>query len=144
MEDQPYVYEIFIATSLERLWKALTSTEDTKKYFVTLGAHSDWKEGSIVEFRKNNGELDGKGEILESNPYGKLKYSWNDVGDELAPSIITYELEKVENEDVVKLTLTHDKLMGRAYKFWPIVLSEMKTLIESGQPIFSWSKKNSS
>ncbi|UTR12648.1 SRPBCC domain-containing protein [Evansella sp. LMS18] len=138
MSDQPFVYEVYINAAPEELWRAMTDGEYTKKVVGAREYRSEWKTGATIESWMENGNIDGRGKILKIEPPELLVYNWNDIhlGDELEPSVITYKIEKTDSENVVKLTVTHENLLGRNTEFWPIVISDIKSYMETGKSMF--------
>jgi uncharacterized protein YndB with AHSA1/START domain len=134
------VFEIYIRTTPERLWDAITDPEIRSKYNFGVGVHSDWMPGSHLEFRHMaGGTLLGEGENLEVDPPRRLVQTmtalWSDDVKNEGPSRITWEIEPVG--DSCRLVLTHDQLREGAndqlYGGWPMILSGLKTWLESGQ-----------
>jgi uncharacterized protein YndB with AHSA1/START domain/DNA-binding transcriptional ArsR family regulator len=134
------VFEIYIRTTPERLWEAITDPEIRAKYNFGVAAQSDWAPGSHIEMRtpKFDGLL-GEGEVLESDPprrlvHTMLAYFSEDAKAEGA-SRVTWEIEQVE--DSCRLTLTHDQMRDGAsaelYGGWPMILSGLKTWLETGE-----------
>ena len=134
------VFEIYIRTTPERLWEAITDPEIRSKY--TFGARivSDWTPGSRYEMAVPSGEgLLGEGEILEVEPPRLLVQSmralWSDDVRSEGTSRITWEIEQVG--DSCRLTVTHDQLRdgahGEIYGGWPMILSGLKTWLETGE-----------
>ncbi|MDQ0256318.1 uncharacterized protein YndB with AHSA1/START domain [Evansella vedderi] len=134
--SKSYIYEVFIKTSPVQLWEVLTNGDFTKQCVGAREFRSEWKVGAKIEAWLSDGKLDGKGKVLAVRPYKLLIYNWNDAGDDLKPSIITYRLEELENENVVKFTLIHENLLGRGTSYWPVVISDIKTLLETGSSMF--------
>jgi len=137
------VFEIYIRTTPERLWQAITDGEIRSKYQFGLRTESDWTPGSRYEMRQSNHPefpaLMGEGINLELDPPRKLVQSmvalWRyDVKSE-GTSRITWEIEPVG--DSCRLTVTHDQLREGAnpelYGGWPMVLSGLKTWLETGE-----------
>ncbi|WML48556.1 SRPBCC family protein [Neobacillus sp. PS3-34] len=111
MTDKKFVYVTYIATTPEKLWEALTSSDFTEKYFFGTKIESDWKEGSIVNYLRN-GEVTDYGTILKCEPHRLLSFTWNSVGDKTVreqPSQVTFELKPMGQ--TVKLTLKHENLV---------------------------------
>jgi uncharacterized protein YndB with AHSA1/START domain len=136
------VFEIYIKTTPERLWEAITNPEMRRKYNFGVGVESDWTPGSHYELRHPAapGAL-AEGENLEVDPPRRLVQSFNaswgeDVKRE-ATSRVTWEIEPVG--DSCRLTVTHDQLREDAnnelYGGWPMILSGLKTLLETGQTL---------
>ena len=133
------IFEIYIRTTPERLWQAITDGELRSKY--TFGARfiSEWTAGSRFEMKRpKTDELLGDGVNLEVEPPRRLVQSmralWgNDVKSE-GTTRVTWEIEQVG--DSCRLTVTHDQLRDGAnsqlYGGWPMILSGLKTWLETG------------
>ena len=132
-------FEIFIKTTPERLWEAITDPEQRAKYSFGVETHSDWTTGS--DYRASvPGVFDiASGENIEVDPPRRLVQSftalWSDEVKNLGPSRVTWEIEQVE--DSCRLTVVHDQLQPGAnaelYGGWPMILSGLKTLLETGE-----------
>lgn len=138
------VYVSYIAASPEKIWSALTSAEFTRQYFFGLQIESDWKVGSVVKYFRPDGVLDISGKILRCEPSRLLSFTWHIESDPLAAklpdSIVTFQLEPLGG--VVRLTLTEahpelpdERLLEGGRRGWPAILSGLKTLVESGNPL---------
>jgi uncharacterized protein YndB with AHSA1/START domain/DNA-binding transcriptional ArsR family regulator len=134
------VFEIYIKTTPERLWKALTDDEMRQKYTFGVGVTSDWTPGSRYESgHPVAGVAISEGENLEVDPPRRLVQSftalWSDDVKAEGTSRVTYEIEPVG--DSCRLTVTHDQLReganGELYGGWPMILSGLKTLLETGE-----------
>jgi uncharacterized protein YndB with AHSA1/START domain len=134
------VYEVFIRTTPQKLWQALTDGEVTKRYFFGETVHSDWKAGSAWHSTGPEGSRDVEGKVLESDPPRRLVMTWRvlydpDLSGEL--SRITYLIER--RGDVCKLAVTHEladapKTAKHVSKDgWTLILSGLKTLLETGE-----------
>jgi uncharacterized protein YndB with AHSA1/START domain/DNA-binding transcriptional ArsR family regulator len=133
------VFEIYIRTTPERLWHAITDTEIRSKY--TFGARivSEFTPGARFEQSTPDGALLGDGEILESDPPRRLVQTLNALwGDDVkaeGTSRVTWEIEPVG--DSCRLLVTHDQLREGAndqlYGGWPMILSGLKTWLETGE-----------
>ena len=111
MISETFVYTIYISTTPEKLWEALTNGAFTEKYFFGRKVQSDWQEGSKVTYLRENDELDVEGEVLKAKPYRLLTFTWNhadDTTERIKPSRVTFELYPMK--DTVKLMLVHDDL----------------------------------
>lgn len=134
------VFEIYIRTTPERLWEAITDPETRAKYHFGARIVSDFTPGSRFEqFNPKTGELLGEGENLEVDPphrlVGTMRALWSeDVKDE-GTSRITWEITPVG--DSCRLVVTHDQMREGAnnqiYGGWPMILSGLKTWLESGE-----------
>jgi len=134
------VFEIYIKTTPERLWQAITDSEIRGKYHFGNSIRSDWTPGSRFEMRhKGFDGLLGEGENLEVDPPRRLVQSmvalWSDDAKAEGTSRITWEIEPVG--DSCRLTVTHDQLREGAneelYGGWPMILSGLKTWLETGE-----------
>jgi uncharacterized protein YndB with AHSA1/START domain len=135
------IYEIYIRTTPELLWAAITDSEARAKYWFGNTATSEWTAGSRIEMGNANahGPL-GEGEVLEADPPRKLVHTlralWGDDVKAEGTSRVTWEIEPV-GTDSCHLTLTHDQLRDGAnnqlYGGWPMILSGLKTWLETGE-----------
>ena len=136
------VFEIYIKTTPERLWEAITNPELRAKYSFGVGVESDWTNGSTYEAaHPRAGVMISAGENLEVDPPVRLVQSfnalWSDEVKAAGTSRVTWEIEQVE--DSCRLTVTHDQLPEGAnaqlYGGWPMILSGLKTLLETGEEL---------
>ncbi len=134
------VFEIYIRTTPERLWEAITDPEIRSKYNFGARAVSDWTPGSRMELQASNAAgLLGEGEVLEVDPPRRLVHTmvalWSDDVEREGESRVTWEIEPVE--DSCRLTVIHDQLRQGAndqiYGGWPMILSGLKTWLETGE-----------
>ncbi len=134
------VFEIYIRTTPERLWEAITDPEIRSKYNFGASVHSDWAPGSRLEVSSPAASgLLGEGEILEIDPPRRLVHTmvalWSDEVKSEGASRVTWEIEPIA--DSCRLTLTHDQLREGAnaelYGGWPMILSGLKTWLETGE-----------
>jgi uncharacterized protein YndB with AHSA1/START domain len=141
-ERMEKVFEIYIKTTPERLWEALTDPDLRSKYSFGMRVASDWTPGSYYEFTGPDGtEIWGEGENLEVEPPRRLVQSfralWSDEVKAEGTSRVTYEIEPVG--DSCRLRVVHDELREDAndelYGGWPMVLSGLKTLLETGEEL---------
>jgi len=134
------VFEIYIKTTPERLWEAITDPELRSKYNFGVGVQSDWTPGSRYESKHSmaTGPL-CEGENLEIDPPRRLVQSfralWSDDVKAEGTSRVTWEIEAVG--DSCRLLVIHDQLREGAndelYGGWPMILSGLKTLLETGE-----------
>jgi DNA-binding transcriptional ArsR family regulator len=136
------VFEIYIKTTPERLWEAITSSEMRQQYTFGVGIESDWTNGSSYKaVHPVAGVTISEGENLEVDPPNRLVQSFNAVwSDEVraaGTSRVTWEIQQVE--DSCRLTVTHDQLPegvnDQVYGGWPMILSGLKTLLETGEKL---------
>jgi uncharacterized protein YndB with AHSA1/START domain len=134
------VFEIYIRTTPERLWEAITDPEIRSKYNFGAGVTSDWKVGSPLKMGSPDTDgLLGGGEVLEVDPPRRLVHTmvalWSDEVKSEGASRVTWEIEPVE--DSCRLTVTHDQLREDAnsqiFGGWPMILSGLKTWLETGE-----------
>jgi uncharacterized protein YndB with AHSA1/START domain len=133
------VFEIYIRTTPERLWEAITDEEIRSKYTFGARVTSDWTPGSRYEMNVPGLAL-GEGENLEVDPPRRLVQSmralWSDDVKAEGTSRITWEIEPV-GDDSCRLTVTHDQMReganGEIYGGWPMILSGLKTWLETGE-----------
>ncbi|SEB00719.1 ArsR/SmtB family transcription factor [Paraburkholderia sartisoli] len=143
------VFEIYIKTTPERLWEAITSKAMRAKYTFGLQISSDWTPGSRYEGVSGGQPAAGsaahsailEGENLEIDPPRRLVQSfralWSDDVKSEGTSRVTWEIQQVA--DSCRLTVTHDQLRDEAnpelYGGWPMILSGLKTLLETGETL---------
>ena len=135
-------FEIYVKTTPERLWEAITDPDQRAVYNFGARHESDWKAGSRYEMtHPGAGVLLGEGEILEVDPPRRLVQSftalWSEEVKAEGTSRVTWEIEPVG--DSCRLTLTHDELREGAnaelYGGWPMILSGLKTFLETGEKL---------
>jgi uncharacterized protein YndB with AHSA1/START domain len=133
------VFEIYIRTTPERLWEAITDSEIRGKYQFGNQIKSDWTPGSRFEMSNPAaGELLGEGENLEVDPPHRLVQTmvalWGEDVKSEGTSRVTWEIEPIG--DSCRLTVTHDQLREGAndqlYGGWTMILSGLKTWLETG------------
>ena len=138
------VYTIYIASTPEKVWQALTSAEFSKKYFSGFAVEAELKVGGAFVARAPDGSVHISGEVIGCDPPRKLTITWNvnwpALVEKLGPTLVTYEIEQAG--DVVKLTLTqsHDRaidddILSGGRQGWPAILSSLKSLLETGQAL---------
>jgi uncharacterized protein YndB with AHSA1/START domain len=141
-EDQmEKVFEIYIKTTPERLWEAITDSDMRRSYSFGVGIASDWTPGSGYVSSAQGGFEIASGENLEVDPPHRLVQSfsalWSDDVKAEGTSRVTWDIEPVG--DSCRLTVTHDELRegahGEVYGGWPQILSGLKTLLETGESL---------
>ncbi|MDQ2959494.1 MAG: metalloregulator ArsR/SmtB family transcription factor [Candidatus Dormibacteraeota bacterium] len=158
--DKPdFVYTTYIRTTPEVLWQALTQPEFTQRWWGTTTIESDWRVGSRMTWARDGVTVADPGQVvLESDPYRRLAYRWQAMTPEFAAvvgirkelgaamakerlSTVAFDLEK--QGDMVKLTVAHGDfdpgsvVLGSVTNGWPRVLSDLKTLLETGESLSS-------
>ncbi|WP_063734713.1 ArsR/SmtB family transcription factor [Streptomyces sp. RTd22] len=142
MAERPtYSYVIYIESTPEKVWHALTDADLTAAYWGHSNV-SDWQPGSAWEHRRTDGSgiADVVGTVVESVPPERLVTTWAAPGTEPAggPSRVTFAIEP--HEEIVRLTVTHENLADEAEREeaaggWAAVLSNLKSLLETGSPL---------
>jgi uncharacterized protein YndB with AHSA1/START domain/biotin operon repressor len=136
------IFEIYIRTTPERLWEAITDPQIRAEYNFGAGCVSDWTAGSRFQLTAPHaGALLGEGKNLEVDPPRRLVQSmialWSDEVKSEGTSRVTWEIEPIG--DSCRLTVTHDQLRDGAneelYGGWMMVLSGLKTWLETGQQL---------
>ena len=143
MTRSTFVYVSYIRTTQEKLWSALTDAEFMTNYWFGMRAESEWTEGAPWKLVSPSGEILDAGEIVQADPPRKLVIRWqNQFRPELkaeGESLCTMELEPAD--DSVKLTITHaidrehSKLIEAVSGGWPKILSNLKSLLETGATV---------
>jgi uncharacterized protein YndB with AHSA1/START domain len=135
-----FVYVTYIRTTPERVWSALTSPEFARQYWLGIVVKADWKVGGSWQLSFPDGRVADLGEIVELEPSKRLAIRWrNEFMPELKAegwSLCTMEIEPAGQ--AVKLTVTHSmeredsKFIGAVSGGWPQILSNLKSLLETG------------
>ena len=133
------VFEIYIKTTPERLWEAITDPEMRAKYSFGVAINSDWTQGSTYSSGVPGVIEIAEGENVEVDPPNRLVQTmtalWSDEVKAVGQSRVTWEIRKVG--DSCQLTVIHDQLpidvSGELYGGWPMILSGLKTLLETGE-----------
>jgi len=146
MNNEKFVYVTYIATTPEKVWKALLEGELTRQYWMHENV-SDWKPGSQWQHVADDGKgtIRLVGEVLESVPNRRLVLTWGepaDAADKAKHSRVAIDIETVA--DMVRLTVTHDEfkpgtdVLPKIASGWPRVLSSLKSFLETGRPLNTW------
>ncbi|MCB9994553.1 MAG: SRPBCC domain-containing protein [Hyphomicrobiaceae bacterium] len=132
-----------IKTSPERLWTALTSPNETVHYFFGLKISDKLDVGSHIALSTKDGEAKVSGRVTAFDPPRKFAYTFtgdrNDDGSRDPESLVTFEIEPMG--DACRVTMIHDGFGAENLTFrntgmgWPIVLSGLKTYLETGQEL---------
>ena len=143
MEKSTFVYVTYIRTTPEKLWQALTEPEFTRQFYFGMTIETDWKKDSAWKTVGSDGEVKDSGKIVEIDPPRRLVLTWrNEFRPEMkeeGDSRMSYEIE-AEGE-MVKLTVRHEmdkpgsKLIGAVSNGWPMILSSLKSLLETGESL---------
>ena len=140
MSKPTFVYVIYIAATPEQVWHALTDSETSARYWFGNRVESDWTVGSSFTVKRGDATTSDMGKVLEYDPPRRLSYTFHPTKDDVKherPSRVCFELE--QQKDQVKLTVVHDdfepgsKVFASISNGWPLVLSSLKSLLESGR-----------
>jgi uncharacterized protein YndB with AHSA1/START domain len=138
------VYTIYIASTPEQVWQALTSGEFSRKYFFGNSVEVDLRIGGAYVVRTPDGALHISGEVIECDPPRKLtvtfNVNWPMLIEKLGPTLVTYEVEPAGNAVRLTLTEAHDRpldddILEGGRQGWPAILSSLKSLLETGEPL---------
>ena len=138
------VYTIYIASTPEKVWEALTSAEFSRKYFFGNTVEIDLRVGGAYVVRTPDGALHISGEVIACDPPRKLSVTfnvnWPELIEKLGPTLVTYEIEQAG--EAVRLTMSesHDRpldddILSGGRQGWPAILSSLKSLLETGTPL---------
>jgi uncharacterized protein YndB with AHSA1/START domain len=138
------VYQVFIRATPEKIWQAITTPEFSKQYFH---GSSVTVTGDRYVGRGPDGSVWVEGAVLESDPPRRLVHEWRSLYSEESKdepaSRVTWEIDPGEG-GVCFLTVVHDRLEnspktreGVSGRGWTTVLSGLKTLLETGTPLFA-------
>jgi uncharacterized protein YndB with AHSA1/START domain len=151
MTKPSFVYVTYIATTPEKVWQAFVDTNVMRQYWIGPGAEcarvnvSDWKPGSRWEHQRDDEThiVDIVGTVVESTPSRRLVYTWarpSDAEDATKHSRVAIDIEP-HGAGLVRLTVTHEdlekdpKMLVGISGGWPKVLSNLKTLLETGRAL---------
>ena len=142
LTSESTIYVIYIATTPEKCWAALTKSEFSKQYFFGQMIEGDWRKGGRIRYRMPDGSEHIEGEILNFEPPRLLRFTWRIVSmpalRHLPDAIVSYRIEDA-GEGVIRLTMTEEhpegideRLLGGGRSGWPAILSGLKSLLETG------------
>ena len=145
LAESSFVYVTFIRTTPEKLWSALTDADQMKEYWFGMQIKTEWKPGAEWQMVFPDGRVADTGEILEYVRPRRIRLKWrNEFRPELKAegfALCTLEIEPVGA--AVRLTITHtieradSKFIQAVSGGWPKVLSNLKSLLETGQVILT-------
>ena len=145
MAKSTHVYVSYIRTTPEKLWQALTDPDFMKQYWFGMRGESEWKAGSPWKLVSSSGEVWDAGAIIEATPPKRLVIRWaHTMKPELkaeGDTICTMDIER--GEGACKLTITHtsekenSKVIEAVSGGWPQVVSNLKSLLETGDVTFA-------
>ncbi len=139
MKKEKVVYAIYVKTTPDKIWEALTKSEFTRQYFWGVNVESDWKQGSTIRNLGDDGTIYSEGIILQAEK-GKIL---SQTGRIIAPdgtkgkeSIVTFEIE--QHGDVCKLIVKHEHSSEEhknALNGWEMSMGSLKSLLETGKAL---------
>ena len=138
------VYVIYIASTPEKVWQALTDPAFTRQYFGGLAVDVEPKQGGTFFLRYPDGRVHMSGRVIDWSPPRRFSCTWVVEGmpefRELPECLVTYEIEPAGG--AVKLTLTEahswaipDAILAGGRSGWPAILSSLKSVLETGKPL---------
>jgi uncharacterized protein YndB with AHSA1/START domain len=139
-----FVYTIYIASTPEKVWEALTSAEFSRQYFSGFGVEVEEKVGGTFVLRAPDGSVHIGGEVIAYDPPRKLvitfNVNWPGLVEALGETLVTYEIE--QSGDSVRLTMSEandreisDDILSGGRAGWPAILSGLKSVLETGKPL---------
>ncbi len=142
-DNVTHVYEVYIRTTPEKLWEAITDTRFTRQYFFGATVDSDWRPGAALNYALPDGRTPFFATIEAIDPPRRLVHSFRSNpemdGSQDPPSRVTYEIEPLG--PTCLLRLTHEHFAGESvvtkgtHEGWQIIFSGLKTLLETGEPL---------
>lgn len=143
MSNHQFEYAIYIRTTREAVWEALTSSEYTWQYWGHMAIESWFREGSAIKMVKENGEVNWHGRVLKAQSPCCLQFTWQlpQIGERAPEPESTVSIEVEPHGSLVRLTVKHDgfapgsPLLSMVSQGWPAILSSLKTLLETGNPL---------
>ncbi len=138
------VYTIYIASTPDKVWQALTTAEFSRQYFFGFAVEMEAIVGGSFVVRAPDGSTHIDGEVLACDPPRKLSVTWNvnwpGLVEKLGQTVVTYEIAQAG--DSVRLTMTesHERELGEdilsgGRAGWPAILSSLKSMLETGRPL---------
>jgi uncharacterized protein YndB with AHSA1/START domain len=138
------VYTIYIASTPEKVWEALTTADLSRQYFFGNAVEVDLKVGGAFIVRAPDGSLHIGGEVFECDPPRKLtvtfNVNWPALIEKLGPTLVSYEIEPAGSAVRLTMTESHDRpidddILSGGRQGWPAILSSLKSLLETGVPL---------
>jgi uncharacterized protein YndB with AHSA1/START domain len=152
MAESRFVYVTYIRTTPEKLWQALIDPEFTRQYWVETWQDCTWESGASWRLMIPDGRVGDSGEVVEIEPGRRLVLKWrNEFKPELREEGYSRMNCTLEPQgEAVKLTIVHEmekpdsKLINAVSNGWPHLLSSLKSLLETGEPLVDtrrWAKE---
>ena len=138
------VYTIYIASTPEKVWEALTSAEYSRDYFSGFGVEVEDRVGGAFVLRAPDGSVHISGEVIAYDPPRRLtitfNVNWPGLIEALGETLVTYEIEQAG--DAVRLTMSEandreisEDILSGGRAGWPAILSSLKIVLETGKPL---------
>jgi uncharacterized protein YndB with AHSA1/START domain len=138
------VYVIYIASTPEKAWQALTDPAFTRQYFGGFAVDLEPRQGGAFFLRYPDGRVHISGRVVEWSPPRRFACTWLVEGmpgfDQLPECLVTYDIEPAGG--AVKLTMTEahswnvpDDILAGGRQGWPAILSNLKSVLETGKPL---------
>jgi len=138
------VYVVYIASTPENVWQALTASEFTRRYFWDRSVEIEPRQGGAFALRLPDGRINVQGEVVDWDPPRKLSVTWRVAWPEdfrkLPACVVSYEITRAG--DAVRLTMTEshswevpEAILSGGRMGWPAILSSLKSLLETGKPL---------
>lgn len=141
MDEQRIFEVVYIRSSLSAVWDALTNPDMTQQYWNNTRIESDWQIASKISYVRD-GEIVDEHTVLAVDKYKRLSHTFQPLFGEFGaepPSRVTFLL--CESSGVVRFTVIHEdfppqsKIYRACSEGWPLILSGLKTLLETGKPL---------
>ena len=141
MNNPSICITIYIASTPEEVWRALTDPDITQQYWGGTRIESNWQIGSKVTYRRD-GEIVDEHDLLTCDPPHRFSHTFHPLFGEFAkepPSKVAFEI--AAGGSVVRLTMTHDDFPRDSAVYracsdaWPMLFSSLKTLLETGKAL---------
>jgi uncharacterized protein YndB with AHSA1/START domain len=138
------IYTIYIGSTREKVWQALTSAEFSRQYFANLSVDIEQKVGGAFFVRLPDGSVHISGEVVECDPPRRLavtfNVNWPGLVEKLGMTLVSYDIQ--EAGGAVRLTMTEwndrpisDDIRSGGREGWPAILSNLKSVLETGAPL---------
>jgi uncharacterized protein YndB with AHSA1/START domain len=138
------VYTIYIASTPEKLWQALTTAEFSRQYFFGFAVEMETRVGGSFIVRAPDGSTHIDGEVLACDPPRKLSVTWNvnwpGLVEKLGQTVVTYEIAQTGGAVRLTMTESHERelsedILSGGRSGWPAILSSLKSVLETGKPL---------
>jgi len=140
-ESGSYEYTVYICSTLQKVWSALTQNELRKHWWRGHTVETDWRPGSALVGRFPDGSEEFRGHVLEADHPRRLAWqvdavSWTDEFAGQGPTRLSFSIAGFTT--LVRVTLRNEappNMLELVSRGWPAVLSSLKSLLETGTPL---------